>query len=283
MKYVHDILFGLLWLFLFTGVCAIVDWLARFVIPGGLAKRRYLSHVTMSCVILLFAWWCGHVLSAIAFIILIYIIWPPWDEKAWPLNAPFVLSWNEKDESGDEKAWPEKGSFQSQEPNPNSLMRRLDRLNGWQRLWLVMVVLYAILVTVITVAFLPRESAFTERPTQWTFRTYLDEHKTGIMSLPTPIGDLSDLSDDDLKVLADAEHKHPEITASELLRQYRKHRIDLKQEYQKKLAELPYQQLKTVGYGFLAWVSPMAIIYGLGLAVGWIYRGFKKDNLVPPV
>ena len=49
-------------------------------------------------------------------------------------------------------------------------------------------------------------------------------------------------------------------------------------KYKKQLRELPIQQLQIWGVGFLAWIIPILVIYALGMAIGWVYRGFKQTK-----
>lgn len=45
--------------------------------------------------------------------------------------------------------------------------------------------------------------------------------------------------------------------------------------YQKDIQLLWRDQFKTIGIALMAWVIPIVIVYLMGLAIGWIYKGFK--------
>lgn len=45
--------------------------------------------------------------------------------------------------------------------------------------------------------------------------------------------------------------------------------------YQKDIQLLWREQFKTIGIALMAWVIPIVIVYLMGLAIGWIYKGFK--------
>ena len=46
--------------------------------------------------------------------------------------------------------------------------------------------------------------------------------------------------------------------------------------HEKRLQDLLPDQAKVIGIGVLAWVGPSVVVYILGLAIGWIFRGFQK-------
>ena len=52
--------------------------------------------------------------------------------------------------------------------------------------------------------------------------------------------------------------------------------INLRQ--QKEIQSLGKDRFKSIGIAFIAWVIPIGIIYLMGLAMGWIYRGFKEKQ-----
>lgn len=56
-------------------------------------------------------------------------------------------------------------------------------------------------------------------------------------------------------------------------------RDDLKklgEQYTKRIANLNKERIENIVFGFLFWIIPVITVYILGLAVRWIYRGFKS-------
>jgi hypothetical protein len=51
--------------------------------------------------------------------------------------------------------------------------------------------------------------------------------------------------------------------------------VRLETDYEARLKEARKERIKFVGIGFLAWLVPVLAVYVLGLAAGWVFRGFK--------
>jgi hypothetical protein len=161
-------------------------------------------------------------------------------------------------------------------------MRILNRLNGWQRLWLVLTILYGLAVTAMTTVILPKESDIRSSwawdamrvavddikrvrkydGTTWDFRDAFFKDKTDeevVRSLTDGARSI-DLADSKTADLAD----------------YKSNILTLENKYQKQIKDLPREQLKATGMAFLAWMIPALAIYVLGYTAGWIYSGFKE-------
>ena len=52
--------------------------------------------------------------------------------------------------------------------------------------------------------------------------------------------------------------------------------ININKKYEDRLANLGKEKIKVVSIGFLFWLVPVILVYVLGLAAGWIYRGFRQ-------
>ena len=92
------------------------------------------------------------------------------------------------------------------------------------------------------------------------------------------------------------EHLFPKLTAEELVERitdgarkldlndptnkdrarYKEEILRLESTYQSRLDSLSTEQAKVVGWGALGWAGPLAILYGFGLAVAWVVRGFRQ-------
>ena len=53
---------------------------------------------------------------------------------------------------------------------------------------------------------------------------------------------------------------------------------DIEAKRKKMIEQSSLARAKTIGYGFLAWVAPVVLVYLLGLSFGWIVRGFHGDR-----
>lgn len=50
---------------------------------------------------------------------------------------------------------------------------------------------------------------------------------------------------------------------------------EIEAAHQRNMEQLSLNRSKAIGYGFLAWVAPVALMYLLGLSLGWVVRGFR--------
>jgi len=50
---------------------------------------------------------------------------------------------------------------------------------------------------------------------------------------------------------------------------------DLETDHKARVAKVWRERVEIIGVGFLTWLLPVIAVYILGLAVGWVYRGFK--------
>jgi hypothetical protein len=138
------------------------------------------------------------------------------------------------------------------------------KLNGWQRLWVVLGIIYFAVVVAFTFSVWPSESKIenswvysliekTKDPNDYTYQIR-DAYK--------------DISDKELIRRINAKYSlnqdYKEIVSS----------INLK--YQGELQSLRKEQIKTTAMALIIWLLPVAIVYLLGLSIAWIYKGFKN-------
>ena len=156
-------------------------------------------------------------------------------------------------------------------------MTILNKLNGWQRLWLLCALLWAFTVVALTVIAFPIVTV-SEVNAQWAnakidlIRKY---HGNG-------------------EALAEFRKRlHGNASDEEILHPVQKHdgRFDLSTavpadealaldvQYQARLTNLgDRSKFKAVAFGFLAWALPVLGIYFLDIAVRWIYVGFRSKS-----
>lgn len=148
-------------------------------------------------------------------------------------------------------------------------MSILSRLNGWQRLWLVLSVIYLIVVIGFTFTLMPKASQYLSSRVYDTVRTIKDN--VAELSLNTSLSTFeireaySDLSDEEF---------------IQIIHKNYKDKVDfdaIEKKYRNKMSRLPSVRAKFIGLGLLFWIGPIILIYILGISVGWIVKGFKKE------
>lgn len=162
----------------------------------------------------------------------------------------------------------------------------MKRLNGWQRLWIVLSVLYAIPVTVLTVSSIAdSEDPWNNTRTGSTLRA-LASHPESEKIKVMPLEKQRELAIDSARArlrLAGGSDGHSQ-TNEEFVRDISQkwaHVIDfsaIEAEQNKMIEQRSTARTKSIGYGFLAWVAPIALVYLLGLSFGWIVRGFRDGR-----
>lgn len=156
------------------------------------------------------------------------------------------------------------------------------RLNGWQRLWIVGGALYLLVVAGVVTAVLPTRNQVYN---SWANAT-----------LQVAGEDLRSTQKYQWQDWELREHLFPKLTAEELVERitdgarkldlndptnkdrarYKEEILRLESTYQSRLDSLSTEQAKVVGWGALGWAGPLAILYGFGLAVAWVVRGFRQ-------
>ena len=154
------------------------------------------------------------------------------------------------------------------------------KLNGWQRLWVVVSAIYMVVLARFVVADFPtpgkishRAQFYEELPKESLSRLI----RADAASTPsTGTGrDLSyELFCDDPRdvVLAVNNHKlcfRNGGTETE--------KTMIAQQYNQLLQRAARsERLEWLGHTFLVWVVPCAVLYALGAAIGWVLRGFQR-------
>lgn len=156
------------------------------------------------------------------------------------------------------------------------------RLNGWQRLWIVVAVLYLPVAVTVVAARLPTRSQIYSSWADATLQVAGEELRRA---------NQHQWQDWELR-----ERLFPKLTAEELVQKitdgarktdlndptnkvrasYKEEILRLESTYRPRLDALSTERAKLVGWGVLGWAGPLAILYGFGLAVGWVVRGFRQ-------
>jgi hypothetical protein len=158
----------------------------------------------------------------------------------------------------------------------------MTRLNGWQRLWLASAVLYAgVIVAMIYLVDIDPQHAADVSRAQHTL--HLLDHYDGTREATLNLDERQALALAKAKVrrflregqgpLSNAYDTFVDNINSSL-----EIPVDFSAaylEYDRVLKEHRSARLKVLGYGFLGWAGPVAILYLLGVVIAWIHRGFQ--------
>ncbi len=146
-------------------------------------------------------------------------------------------------------------------------MTVLSRLNGWQRLWLLVSVIYFLLVVSLTALLLPKKSDYLRTRVYDTINLIIKNIPELRGSYAYQIRDAyPELSDDDVVKRIHSKFKGQVDFSS------------IEDEYNARLAKLPSAQAEAFGIGFLFWIVPVALTYLLGWAIGWVIKGFRRNK-----
>jgi hypothetical protein len=145
-------------------------------------------------------------------------------------------------------------------------MSVLSRLSGWQRLWLVLSVIYLIAVAAFTVILMPKASQYLSSRVYDTVRTIKDN--------------VPELSGMYVYQIREAYSDFSDEEIIQKIHEKYKDEVDfdaIEKKYRNKMSRLPSMRAKFIGLGLLFWVAPIVLVYILGISVGWIVKGFKKE------
>lgn len=141
-------------------------------------------------------------------------------------------------------------------------------LNGWQRLWVLASSIYFAVVTAYVVFEFPQpekikyDRAYVKKLSPQSQTLLVPEDKEGWQS--------AEQWDTDVEMPNGARLSFkkgvPEIDMSAVAKEYWSLITQTANEHRWSL----------IGYAALAWLLPSIAIYGLGWAIGWVYRGFKR-------
>ncbi|GEM_PF-1743180 len=165
------------------------------------------------------------------------------------------------------------------------------KLNGWQRLWVLVSIIYLIPVVFITLSALPTKNQIYQ---EWYYEIFryakhysdfqnissydyqVSHENLSIYELIQSIElQLKPVPNQDM-VLANSNIKIPYDV---LVHQYNDNVISIHDKYTNDLNKLHINQAKiALTCLVILWIIPLLIIYLLGKAIGWVYRGFKSSD-----
>jgi hypothetical protein len=136
------------------------------------------------------------------------------------------------------------------------------KLNGWQRLWVVVCVVWALVVT----GFLLTGLKVRADVDRWHEEITAD-YESKIVELQNPVKNKGERTHSFLYELNTRDFR----TIDEV-KSARRH---VEADYIDQLENLHWFQAKQIGAAFAWWVFSGALVYGLGLTLNWVCQGFR--------
>ena len=146
----------------------------------------------------------------------------------------------------------------------------IRHLNGWQRLWVLSSAIWLVIVGIFASTMIPKSSDYAKDRLYDTIDVvgkHLEKENPDVYykgAWTTRTEDYADLKDDEI---LDKLHSKYEDSVDF---------TPIEREYRHKINGLRTDQLKTVGISFLVWGIPSLLVYILGVAVGWVFKGFQQ-------
>ena len=152
------------------------------------------------------------------------------------------------------------------------------KTGGWTRLWIVLVSIYGILVVIIAYDVRPKLSSIEYR---WV--------NEGSRLVSEIISENENISASTYEIKeAFFKDKTSEETISwfnkvvdsptEKQKRFSSSLAPINEKYKKELAGFSGEKIKHYFASFLWWLIPSVGLYLFGWSVGWVIRGFKKQN-----
>ncbi len=152
------------------------------------------------------------------------------------------------------------------------------KLNGWLRLWIVIVVLYGIVVSFI---------AFEERPKLSSLEQRWINEASDVIAEKISEKEGKEIASYRLREALFKDKSEKEIinwlkdvvrSPSENQKTFYSSISEVNNKFKKELELLPEEQRSHYVQSVLWWFIPSIFLYIFGWSIGWIIRGFKKDK-----
>lgn len=170
------------------------------------------------------------------------------------------------------------------------LERRPRRLNGWQRLWLLIAVVWGAIVVLVSWSILAPETqgrikarwADEKVSAEWEYfrqpgellsdyRDRVFKHSSQEEIINPRILSADEFNPEEAEIVTDEDY------IQKVHAMMREHdRID--REYTSRLASAPADLWRGAVVSMMVWAVPMLLLYILGMAIGWVRRGFRPAH-----
>ncbi len=151
----------------------------------------------------------------------------------------------------------------------------MKKLNGWQRLWILVVCIYLLLVIFVSWSSFPQKSPILQ---DWAIAV-LELEKRYDPSI-TNLDSWRIRFKYSEKGITDEQFiKKLKENSAQKSSQYKLDFQAIEKQYRKKMDDLYSKRIEHIGNSILFWVLPSIFLYFLGVAIGWVYKGFRsRDN-----
>lgn len=166
----------------------------------------------------------------------------------------------------------------------------LKKLNGWQRLWVVVSALWLLFVVGVAIvgdviptadgleARLGRNTRYLQR--EWALATIEAARVAISLSGQTTAGRIRASYDElsDVETVERLHNRFPEIDFEPVDSDYQEKLDGEQTRHQERLDALALAQAESIGLLLMAWLCPSFGLYLLGWAMAWVWRGFKSKG-----
>ena len=154
----------------------------------------------------------------------------------------------------------------------------MNRFNGWQRLWISLVVIWAITASIIGYELAPKKSDIYSK-SAYEIKHFIFDNDV-YLGLPEGeklkvIEKLNLESEDNEKIVLSFLAKfHPDKSDNPETKKLK----EIKLEFDQRMQDLPHKQLEACLQTALGIILPSIVIYVLGLMIAWIIKGFRGNT-----
>lgn len=164
---------------------------------------------------------------------------------------------------------------------------KLDKLNGWHRLWILLSSIYFILVTSYVILEFPKPENIPHQP---EFYKKLSKKSAGMIE-SNNVEDIRALGGKIVTNFKPITEVEKDVNIHPLVEMPNKHTIEFKEDYKKEAMEAvsseywhiveqkaTEKRLYILLYAFLFWLFPCLALYALGRSINWVHKGFRQKK-----
>ena len=165
------------------------------------------------------------------------------------------------------------------------LVRSLNRMNGWLRLWFMFSIVCGIIFAAFTINSLPNSRDIQKAWAQEVMQILASDMSKTLSKEVSPvelklIDSFRGKSDEEItrEWTTAAKNINLDDPRQKSLTAYKANVLNIEQRYQEKLDNLFKERLKCLFFALLQWIAASIAVLALGYAAAWIFRGFKPNS-----
>ena len=162
------------------------------------------------------------------------------------------------------------------------LVRSLNQMNGWLRLWFMFSIVCGIIFAAFTINSLPNSRDIQKAWAQEVMQILASDMSKTLSKEVSPvelklIDSFRGKSDEEItrEWTTAAKNINLDDPRQKSLTAYKANVLNIEQRYQEKLDNLFKEQLEYVLIALLEWIAASIAVLALGYSAAWIVRGFK--------